>query len=196
MCLVQRGWWLLLQGGDLYSALRNHPDTMRWERLGRKVALDVALGINYLHTRSATLTCLHDPILPTLCAVQPSVIRLLWLNAPPPPPPPPQMRHGSAVPVVQAATHDAQGPQVPQCAAERRRRGKDCRCGHGSASSPGSSYCPAHHDASLGSSRGQPLLTSAHSLSATPHLDQFDTSWSALCSAQYSVLVSKNCWQG
>lgn len=44
---------LLQQGGDLYSALRNHPDTMRWERLGRKVALDVALGINYLHTRHA-----------------------------------------------------------------------------------------------------------------------------------------------
>ena len=46
---------LLNQGGDLYSALRNHPDTMRWERLGRKVALDVALGINYLHTRQALL---------------------------------------------------------------------------------------------------------------------------------------------
>ena len=46
---------LLHQGGDLYSALRNHPDTMRWERLGRKVALDVALGINYLHTRQALL---------------------------------------------------------------------------------------------------------------------------------------------
>ena len=42
---------MLVQGGDLYSALRNHPDTMKWERLGRKVALDVALGINYLHTR-------------------------------------------------------------------------------------------------------------------------------------------------
>lgn len=41
----------LMKGGDLYSALRNHPETMRWERLGRKVALDVALGINYLHTR-------------------------------------------------------------------------------------------------------------------------------------------------
>lgn len=24
---------------------------MRWERLGRKVALDVALGLNYLHSR-------------------------------------------------------------------------------------------------------------------------------------------------
>lgn len=48
-----------MQGGDLYSALRNHPDTMRWERLGRKVALDVALGINYLHTRSCTSSCLH-----------------------------------------------------------------------------------------------------------------------------------------
>ncbi|KAL3155148.1 hypothetical protein ABBQ38_011204 [Trebouxia sp. C0009 RCD-2024] len=41
----------LMKGGDLYSALRNHPDTMQWDRLGRKVALDVALGINYLHTR-------------------------------------------------------------------------------------------------------------------------------------------------
>ncbi|KAK9862458.1 hypothetical protein WJX84_000371, partial [Apatococcus fuscideae] len=41
----------LMKGGDLYSALRFHPETMRWDRLGRKVALDVALGINYLHTR-------------------------------------------------------------------------------------------------------------------------------------------------
>eukprot|EP00891_Asterochloris_glomerata_P003410 jgi/Astpho2/3410/e_gw1.00054.45.1_t len=41
----------LMKGGDLYSALRNHPETMRWDRLGRKVAMDVALGINYLHTR-------------------------------------------------------------------------------------------------------------------------------------------------
>ncbi|KAK9807719.1 hypothetical protein WJX72_007116 [[Myrmecia] bisecta] len=41
----------LMKGGDLYSALRHHPETMRWERLGRKVALDVALGVNYLHTR-------------------------------------------------------------------------------------------------------------------------------------------------
>ena len=37
------------QGGDLYTALRHHADTMRWERLGRKVALDIALGLNYLH---------------------------------------------------------------------------------------------------------------------------------------------------
>ena len=43
----------LMKGGDLYSALRHHPETMRWDRLGRKVALDVALGINYLHTRRA-----------------------------------------------------------------------------------------------------------------------------------------------
>ncbi len=40
-----------VQGGDLYSALRHHPDTMKWERLGRKVALDVALGLNYLHSQ-------------------------------------------------------------------------------------------------------------------------------------------------
>ena len=43
----------LMKGGDLYSALRHHPETMRWDRLGKKVALDTALGINYLHTRRA-----------------------------------------------------------------------------------------------------------------------------------------------
>jgi serine/threonine protein kinase len=41
----------LMRGGDLYTALRRHPETMRWERLGRKVALDVALGLNYLHSQ-------------------------------------------------------------------------------------------------------------------------------------------------
>jgi hypothetical protein len=41
----------VLQGGDLYSALRHHSETMKWERLGRKVALDVALGLNYLHAQ-------------------------------------------------------------------------------------------------------------------------------------------------
>ena len=41
----------LMEGGDLYTALRCHPDRMRWDRLGKKVALDTALGINHLHTR-------------------------------------------------------------------------------------------------------------------------------------------------
>eukprot|EP00879_Flechtneria_rotunda_P033351 GHRR01036928.1.p1 GENE.GHRR01036928.1~~GHRR01036928.1.p1 ORF type:complete len:175 (+),score=52.84 GHRR01036928.1:478-1002(+) len=41
----------LMKGGDLYTALRHHSETMRWERLGRKVALDVALGLNYLHAQ-------------------------------------------------------------------------------------------------------------------------------------------------
>ena len=41
----------LMKGGDLYSALRHHKDAMRWDELGRKVALDVARGIDYLHTR-------------------------------------------------------------------------------------------------------------------------------------------------
>jgi serine/threonine protein kinase len=45
----------LMKGGDLYSALRHHPETMRWDKLGKKVALDVALGINYLHTRRPPL---------------------------------------------------------------------------------------------------------------------------------------------
>lgn len=46
---------VVLQGGDLYSALRHHAETMKWERLGRKVALDVALGLNYLHAQVNTL---------------------------------------------------------------------------------------------------------------------------------------------
>jgi serine/threonine protein kinase len=45
----------LMKGGDLYSALRHHPETMRWDKLGKKVALDVALGINYLHSRRPPL---------------------------------------------------------------------------------------------------------------------------------------------
>ena len=45
------------QGGDLYSALRHHSETMKWERLGRKVALDVALGLNYLHAQVCAGVC-------------------------------------------------------------------------------------------------------------------------------------------
>ncbi|CAD7696453.1 unnamed protein product [Ostreobium quekettii] len=41
----------LMRGGDLYTAIRHHQETMRWERLGKKVALDVALGLNYLHSQ-------------------------------------------------------------------------------------------------------------------------------------------------
>lgn len=51
LCLVTE----LLRGGDLYHALRNHPALMRWECLGRKVALDIALGINHLHCQSPPL---------------------------------------------------------------------------------------------------------------------------------------------
>ncbi|KAL4420423.1 hypothetical protein ABPG75_010079, partial [Micractinium tetrahymenae] len=39
----------LMKGGDLYTALRRHPQALAWGRLGRKVLLDVALGLNYLH---------------------------------------------------------------------------------------------------------------------------------------------------
>ena len=42
-------------GGDLYTALQRHPEALRWERLGRRVALDVALGLNHLHTRRPPL---------------------------------------------------------------------------------------------------------------------------------------------
>ena len=65
----------LMKGGDLYSALRHHADTMRWDRLGRKVATDVALGINYLHTRcrpgsrSLLVVWWHWGCLPAVTAV-------------------------------------------------------------------------------------------------------------------------------
>lgn len=38
-------------GGDLYGALRRHPELLAWDKLGRKVALDVALGLHYLQSR-------------------------------------------------------------------------------------------------------------------------------------------------
>eukprot|EP00210_Caulerpa_lentillifera_P007764 g7409.t1 len=41
----------MMKGGDLYTVMRKHRETMRWERFGKKVALDVALGLNYLHSR-------------------------------------------------------------------------------------------------------------------------------------------------
>ncbi|KDD72070.1 protein tyrosine kinase, partial [Helicosporidium sp. ATCC 50920] len=41
----------LMGGGDLYSTLRRQPHVMAWRTLGRRVALDIALGLHYLHTR-------------------------------------------------------------------------------------------------------------------------------------------------
>lgn len=50
-CLQPKNMFLAteLMKTDLYSALRKQPEQFRWERLGRKIALDVALGLNYLH---------------------------------------------------------------------------------------------------------------------------------------------------
>eukprot|EP00210_Caulerpa_lentillifera_P003269 g3120.t1 len=53
-CLRSSGTFFvteMMKGGDLYTVIRNHKDTMRWDRFGKKVALDVALGLNYLHSR-------------------------------------------------------------------------------------------------------------------------------------------------
>ncbi|KAL6772273.1 hypothetical protein ACKKBG_A29590 [Auxenochlorella protothecoides x Auxenochlorella symbiontica] len=41
----------MMTGGDLYGALRRHPELLAWDKLGRKVALDVALGLHYLQSR-------------------------------------------------------------------------------------------------------------------------------------------------
>lgn len=68
----------LMKGGDLYSALRHHPDTMRWDRLGKKVAHDTALGINYLHTRCAS----------PLFLVSDNMLGHRDIMGTPPPPPP------------------------------------------------------------------------------------------------------------
>ena len=46
----------LMRGGNLYLALRYRPDTMQWDCLGKKVALDIALGLKYLHTRCVVMT--------------------------------------------------------------------------------------------------------------------------------------------
>lgn len=58
VCLVPRAVCLvteLLRGGDMYHALRVHPHLMAWNVLGRKVALDIALGLNHLHCQSPPL---------------------------------------------------------------------------------------------------------------------------------------------
>ncbi|KAK9792727.1 hypothetical protein WJX73_008655 [Symbiochloris irregularis] len=41
----------LMAGGDMYSALRRCPELMAWGHMGRRIAIDVALGLNYLHSR-------------------------------------------------------------------------------------------------------------------------------------------------
>ncbi|KAL4424682.1 hypothetical protein ABPG77_004489 [Micractinium sp. CCAP 211/92] len=46
----------LMKGGDLYSALRRHPQALAWGRLGRRVLLDVALGLNHLHSQRPPLS--------------------------------------------------------------------------------------------------------------------------------------------
>jgi hypothetical protein len=62
---------------------------MKWERLGRKVALDVALGLNYLHAQVSSCSILHClraiPVLmlPEECTTQsvclsPYVTEMLW----------------------------------------------------------------------------------------------------------------------
>jgi hypothetical protein len=47
---------------------------MKWERLGRKVALDVALGLNYLHAQVNTLLLRVVPFVCCLLAVDVSNI--------------------------------------------------------------------------------------------------------------------------
>ncbi|KAK9804979.1 hypothetical protein WJX73_006746 [Symbiochloris irregularis] len=41
----------IMAGGDLFTALRRDPAVFCWERLGQRVALDIALGLNCLHCR-------------------------------------------------------------------------------------------------------------------------------------------------
>ena len=37
----------------MYSTLKRCPELLSWDKLGRRIALDVALGLNYLHSRWA-----------------------------------------------------------------------------------------------------------------------------------------------
>lgn len=41
----------LMKGGDLYSALRHHPDTMRWDKLGKKVRSPVTVSTRHVAIR-------------------------------------------------------------------------------------------------------------------------------------------------
>ena len=41
----------LTAGGNLFMALRRSPHLFAWDKIGRKIALEVALGLNYLHSR-------------------------------------------------------------------------------------------------------------------------------------------------
>ncbi|KAK9805390.1 hypothetical protein WJX73_010301 [Symbiochloris irregularis] len=45
----------LMHGGDMYSMLKRAPELLAWNKLGKRIALDVALGLNYLHSRRPTL---------------------------------------------------------------------------------------------------------------------------------------------
>ena len=38
----------------MYSTLKRCPELLAWDKLGRRIALDVALGLNYLHSRCAS----------------------------------------------------------------------------------------------------------------------------------------------
>lgn len=107
----------LMRGGDMYHALRNHPQLMRsviaspfaywapfaraagnashvvdgqssgstgpcialrWESLGRKVALDIALGLNHLHCQLPPL--MHRDLKVGRTTSASMVPRLLLLN--------------------------------------------------------------------------------------------------------------------
>lgn len=55
----------------MYTALKRAPHVLAWERLGASIAQDVALGLNYLHTRKPALAhrdlkCVCHPALPHL----------------------------------------------------------------------------------------------------------------------------------
>ena len=41
-----------MENGDLFDALQNSPAIFAWDRLGRTVALDIADGLTFLHSRS------------------------------------------------------------------------------------------------------------------------------------------------
>ena len=53
----------LCAGGDVYSTLKRCPGLLAWDKLGKRIALDTALGLNYLHSR-----CKHIHVqLPPAC---------------------------------------------------------------------------------------------------------------------------------
>lgn len=68
ICLTQRCWLQFMEGGDLYSKLaEDDSGNYLWHRKGQHIALDVAKGVCFLHSKNiAHLDLVSCPFQPTV----------------------------------------------------------------------------------------------------------------------------------